>query len=87
MTSISATSASTYQSPLQLLQSELQSEVSTGAVSSTDQTALSSALNSASSPVLTRIPPPPVVGLALRHAQQQAMRWVHDRTGNPRGQF
>ena len=24
---------------------------------------------------------------ALRHAQQQAMRWVHDRTGDGQGQF
>ena len=24
---------------------------------------------------------------AHRHAQQQAMRWVHDRTGDGRGQF
>ncbi|VWX62480.1 conserved hypothetical protein [Burkholderiales bacterium 8X] len=24
---------------------------------------------------------------ALRHAEQQAMRWVHDRSGDPRGQF
>ncbi len=44
MTSISAASGSNYQSPLQLLQSELQSEVNSGAVSSTDQSALSSAL-------------------------------------------
>ena len=44
MTSISATSANTYQSPLQRLQDELQSEVSSGAISSSDQTALSSAL-------------------------------------------
>src|SRR5882724_866542 len=44
MTSISAASASSYQSPLQRLQDELQSEVSSGAVSSSDQDALSSAL-------------------------------------------
>jgi hypothetical protein len=43
MTSISATPSS-YQSPLQLLQAELQSEVNSGAVSSSDQGALSSAL-------------------------------------------
>jgi len=43
MTSISATSGS-YQSPLQLLQAELQSEVNSGTVSSSDQGALSSAL-------------------------------------------
>ena len=24
---------------------------------------------------------------ALRHAQQKAMRWVHDRTGDGQGQF
>ncbi len=45
MTSISGASGSNYQSPLQLLQAELQSEVNSGAVSSTDQSALSSALN------------------------------------------
>ena len=44
MTSISAASGSTYQSPLQQLQDELQSEVNSGAVSSSDQDALSSAL-------------------------------------------
>jgi hypothetical protein len=44
MTSISAISANTYQSPLQRLQDELQSEVSAGTISSSDQTALSSAL-------------------------------------------
>src|SRR4029077_11258746 len=44
MTSISAASASTYQSPLQKLQAELQSEVTSGAISSSDQDALSSAL-------------------------------------------
>src|SRR5580698_9851048 len=46
MTSISATSGSSnYLSPLQLLQNELQTEVSSGAISSSDQSALSSALN------------------------------------------
>src|SRR5438128_4044923 len=44
MTSISAASANTYQSPLQRLQSELQSEVTSGTISSSDQDALSSAL-------------------------------------------
>jgi hypothetical protein len=44
MTSISAASASTYQSPLQRLQDELQSEVTSGTISSADQDALSSAL-------------------------------------------
>jgi hypothetical protein len=44
MTSISAISANTYLSPLQRLQDELQSEVSAGTISSSDQTALSSAL-------------------------------------------
>lgn len=24
---------------------------------------------------------------AMRHAEQQAMRWVHDRTGDGQGQF
>ena len=24
---------------------------------------------------------------AIRHAEQQAMRWVHDRTGDGQGQF
>jgi hypothetical protein len=24
---------------------------------------------------------------AIRHAEQRAMRWVHDRTGDGRGQF
>jgi hypothetical protein len=36
MTSISALSSTTYQSPLQRLQDELQSEVSAGTVSSSD---------------------------------------------------
>jgi hypothetical protein len=44
MTSISATSNSNYQTPLQMLQAELQSEVNSGAVSSSDQSTLSSAL-------------------------------------------
>ena len=44
MTSISATSGSSYLSPLQQLQAELQSEVNSGAISSSDQGALSSAL-------------------------------------------
>lgn len=44
MTSISAASANTYQSPLQKLQAELQSEVTSGAIGSSDQDALSSAL-------------------------------------------
>jgi hypothetical protein len=44
MTSIAATGNSAYQSPLQRLQDELQSEVSSGAISSDDQGALSSAL-------------------------------------------
>jgi hypothetical protein len=45
MTSISAASAQTYQSPLQKLQDELLSEVNSGAVQSSDQDALSSALS------------------------------------------
>jgi hypothetical protein len=44
MTSISALSANTYQSPLQKLEAELQSEVNSGAISSPDQSALSSTL-------------------------------------------
>src|SRR5258708_34753954 len=44
MTSISAASSGAYQSPLQKLQAELQAEVTSGAVSSSDQDALSSAL-------------------------------------------
>lgn len=44
MTSISAASSSVYQSPLQKLQQELQAEVSSGTVSSSDQDALSTAL-------------------------------------------
>lgn len=44
MSSIAATSVNNYQSPLQQLQAELQSEVNSGAISSSDQTALSSAL-------------------------------------------
>jgi len=44
MTSISATSTSAY-SPLDLLKSELSKEVSAGKISSTDQSALSSALD------------------------------------------
>lgn len=44
MTAISATSGSNYLSPLQLLQNELQAEVSSGAINSSDQGALSSAL-------------------------------------------
>ncbi|MBA4036437.1 MAG: hypothetical protein C0480_17755 [Bradyrhizobium sp.] len=44
MTSISAASINTYQSPLQKLQDELQSEVNNGAISSSDQDALSAAL-------------------------------------------
>ncbi|MFB9262145.1 hypothetical protein ACFFWD_02975 [Bradyrhizobium erythrophlei] len=44
MTSTSAASANTYQSPLQRLQDELLSEVSAGTISSSDQDALSSAL-------------------------------------------
>ena len=45
MTSISAASASIYKSPLQKLQAELQSQVTAGAISSSDQDALSSALS------------------------------------------
>ncbi|QQO20045.1 hypothetical protein JJB98_09045 [Bradyrhizobium diazoefficiens] len=44
MTSISAASAGSHQSPLQRLQQQLQSEVSAGTISSSDQSALSTAL-------------------------------------------
>ncbi|MHC4052841.1 hypothetical protein [Bradyrhizobium sp. 25ACV] len=44
MTSISAASANNHPSPLQRLQQELQSEVSAGTISSSDQSALSTAL-------------------------------------------
>ena len=44
MTSISAASAQSYQSPLQKLQDELLSEVKSGAIKSSDQDALASAL-------------------------------------------
>jgi len=44
MTSISAASTNTYQSPLQKLQDELLSEVNSGTISSSDKDALSSAL-------------------------------------------
>ena len=43
MTSISADSARSYQSPLQKLQDELQSEVNSGAISSSDKDALATA--------------------------------------------
>ena len=45
MTSISAASAQSYQSPLQKLQNELLSEVNSGVISSSDKDALSSALS------------------------------------------
>jgi len=45
MSAISATSNSNYLTPQQLLQAELQQEVNSGAISSSDQSALSSALN------------------------------------------
>jgi len=44
MTSISAASTNTYQSPLQKLQDELLSEVNSGAIDSSDKDALSAAL-------------------------------------------
>jgi len=44
MTSIAAASSNNYLTPLQQLQAHLQSEVNAGTVSSSDQTALSSAL-------------------------------------------
>jgi hypothetical protein len=49
MTPNSATSGSSYLSPLQKLQDELQAEVNSGAISSSDQNALSSALTDISS--------------------------------------
>jgi hypothetical protein len=51
MTSISSVSAGTHQSPLQRLQQELQSEVSAGTVSSSDESALSTALNDSDSAI------------------------------------
>src|SRR5712664_2203075 len=51
MTSISAASSGAYQSPLQKLQAELQAEVTSGAVSSSDQDALSSAPTDIDSPL------------------------------------
>ena len=56
MTSISATSGSNYLSPLQLLQNELRTEVSSGAISSSDQSALSSALNDINSSLQNNSP-------------------------------
>src|ERR1700694_4688228 len=44
MTSISAISSSNYQSPLQKLQDELQAEINSGTIGTSDQDALSSAL-------------------------------------------
>jgi hypothetical protein len=44
MTSISAISSSNYQSPLQKLKDELQAEINSGTIGSSDQDALSSAL-------------------------------------------
>ena len=44
MTSITAISSSNYQSPLQKLQDELQAEIDSGTIGSSDQDALSSAL-------------------------------------------
>ena len=49
MSSISATSGSNYLTPQQLVQAELQQEVNSDAISSSDQSALSSALNDISS--------------------------------------
>ena len=45
MTSISAASGQSYQSPLQKLQDALQSEINSGAINASDQEALSSALS------------------------------------------
>jgi hypothetical protein len=49
MTSITAASSNNYLSPLQQLQAELQSEVNSGTITSSDQAALSSALKDISS--------------------------------------
>lgn len=54
MTSISATSSNAYLSPLQKLQDELQAEVNSGAISSSDQGALSSALTDIDSSLKSR---------------------------------
>jgi hypothetical protein len=54
MTSISATSSNAYLSPLQKLQDELQAEVNSGAISSSDQGALSSALTDIDSSLQSR---------------------------------
>jgi hypothetical protein len=62
MTSISAASTSAYQSPLQRLQDELQSEVSSGAISSSDQDALSSALTDIDSSLQASQPSPGASG-------------------------
>jgi hypothetical protein len=53
MTSISASSSSAYLSPLQKLQDELQAELKSGAISSGDQGALSSALTDINSSLQT----------------------------------
>ena len=53
MTSISAASSSAYLSPLQKLQDELQAELKSGAISSGDQGALSSALTDINSSLQT----------------------------------
>jgi hypothetical protein len=63
MTSIAAASNSNYLTPLQQLQAELQAEVNSGAISSSDQGALSSALTDITSSLqggnagATNIPP------------------------------
>src|ERR1700689_4471313 len=62
MTSISATAGSSYQSPLQLLQDQLQAEVNSGAISSSDQGALSSALNDINSSLQSNPPAAPASG-------------------------
>ena len=54
MTSILAASINTYQSPLQKLQNELQSEINSGAISSSDQDALSAALTDIDSAMQAR---------------------------------
>ena len=56
MTSISAASAQTYQSPLQKLQDALLSEVKSGAIKSSDQDALASALTDIDSACKPAVP-------------------------------
>jgi len=65
MTSISAASSNNYLTPLQQLQAELQSEANSGAVSSSDQSALSSALTDINSSLQGGSPSAPAGGTNL----------------------